>query len=342
MSNILVAQNMRFMFCCGAKETAKLCCCGCSLRLGTQIICVLMVISSLMSLIYSQALSSYISGLGTYYIIYPIIYLVTYIMIFIGTFGNNFKICYFGNIFLQILQILQIIAGIIFGIILGSILDTSNVICDDYGRCYTVYLGPAILVVYVIYILISTALTLYFNYIIFSYTKQIGLGNIALIEGQFVTNINQVNIQPNNGYIPPQNSNDALRPNQVYYQPGMNNTNPPMMNNTNPPMMNNTNPSMMTNTNPPMINTPYNNMNNQTSFQPIQNYQVPSQEYNINSFTTNNLPNYFTLNDPNDLAFAQISQNALVSDSILPSGFKVPSSRDGKNWRIAGNMIVLI
>ena len=145
---------------------------------------------------------------------------------------------------------------------------------------------------------------------------------MALIEGQNNVYVNQVNIPTNNGYIPPQQvNNDYLRGNQVNPQPIINNFNPPM------------------------TNTPNNNMNVQgyNSLNPNLNNQIPpqNQEYNINNYNVN-LPNFYTLYDPNDLSFAQISQNAIVNDATLPSGFKVPSSRDGKNWRISGNTVILI
>jgi hypothetical protein len=45
---------------------------------------------------------------------------------------------------------------------------------------------------------------------------------------------------------------------------------------------------------------------------------------------------------PQDLTFAQNSQNAVVNDAVLPSGMRVPSGVDGKAWRVVGNEIMLI
>jgi hypothetical protein len=48
------------------------------------------------------------------------------------------------------------------------------------------------------------------------------------------------------------------------------------------------------------------------------------------------------LNYPNDITFAQSAQNAIVNNLVLPSGFKIPTGRDGKSWRIEGNEILLV
>jgi hypothetical protein len=49
-----------------------------------------------------------------------------------------------------------------------------------------------------------------------------------------------------------------------------------------------------------------------------------------------------TLTNSLDITFAQSAQNAVISEVTLPSGVKVPAARDGKNWRIVGNEILLI
>jgi hypothetical protein len=58
----------------------------------------------------------------------------------------------------------------------------------------------------------------------------------------------------------------------------------------------------------------------------------------------NSYPSFdkITLASPVDLSFAQSAQNAVISDVVLPSGVKVPSARDGKQWRIVGNEVLLL
>ena len=47
---------------------------------------------------------------------------------------------------------------------------------------------------------------------------------------------------------------------------------------------------------------------------------------------------YWQLEDPKDLAFAQIAQGARVDGATLPSGLKVPVT-PGKKWIIEGQNI---
>jgi hypothetical protein len=71
---------------------------------------------------------------------------------------------------------------------------------------------------------------------------------------------------------------------------------------------------------------------------------------NVNSYPQGEQVVYPTLNSissiplthPGDVAFAQVNQNAIVSDATLPSGLKVPGCAEGKVWRIIGNEVILI
>jgi hypothetical protein len=54
------------------------------------------------------------------------------------------------------------------------------------------------------------------------------------------------------------------------------------------------------------------------------------------------VPDRIALQYPNDIAFAQGAQGAVLNGIILPSGIAIPAQRDGKNWTLIGNEIVLI
>jgi hypothetical protein len=47
------------------------------------------------------------------------------------------------------------------------------------------------------------------------------------------------------------------------------------------------------------------------------------------------------LTNPGDLAFIRGKQHENVNNVTLPSGIVVPDGRNGKNWRVAGNSIIL-
>jgi fumarate reductase subunit C len=78
----------------------------------------------------------------------------------------------------------------------------------------------------------------------------------------------------------------------------------------------------------PLTNTGVTNINDANACQAGSSY--PSFEDKI------------VLNHPGDIAFCQTAQNAIINGIVLPSGLKVPSGKDGKNWRVIGNEITLI
>jgi hypothetical protein len=66
-----------------------------------------------------------------------------------------------------------------------------------------------------------------------------------------------------------------------------------------------------------------------------------------NSQSTQSIPmfdnmNTIALTNQNDIVFAQGHQDAIVNDTVLPSGIRVPSGVEGKMWRIIGNEVILI
>jgi hypothetical protein len=52
-------------------------------------------------------------------------------------------------------------------------------------------------------------------------------------------------------------------------------------------------------------------------------------------------PDRISLSNPDDIIYSQNSQNAIVNEVVLPSGIKIPVSREGKDWRVSGTEIVL-
>ena len=190
----LVAQEMKYLFFIGQGTTAKRCCCGCSLRLGTQIITILSVIFAIINTIQSFNYNSYSMVYPISLIIYSIAMICSPILILISTFNNQFKFAHIGYIINSIAVYFYLIVILIVGIIMGAVLIPNS------G-----HIDPAVITVFFVFFFIAYAimatLLLYFNWILFSFTKELGLGNQSLLDG-VDTNVG-VNQQSN--YVPPSN-----------------------------------------------------------------------------------------------------------------------------------------
>jgi hypothetical protein len=228
----------------------------------------------------------------------------------------------------------------------------------------------AAMIPFVTSFLISSFLYLYFIYILYSFVKNVGLGNLELVQGFQMGYVQQSNT---NNYMPPnQNYNNNASPNQ-------NNTYVPVSTQLSQPIQNQNYPTnstpMMQQGGQPHQNYPTGSTPMmQQGGQPYQNYPTgsapllqpvgpPQQQYptgsvpilqpigepqkNYQYYQPQNINDYnnmsrIVLNDPNDIAFTQISQNAIVTEATLPSGFNVPAAPYGKNWIIRQNEIILI
>lgn len=213
MADVGIANSMRFLFCCGSGMTTKRCCCGCSLRLGTQIICVLSIISGLGSLITwaSVFLPPVVEAIA---IIYQVVQFVGPVLVFISTFNNNFKLAYYGRLMIEIFALLWLSLGFLFGLLWGLVFYRSNTYHN--GEIYYYNAGAAFWFVYFFSWGLGATISLYFAYVIFSFTKELGSGNMSLLDG--VEHTHQVT--PHNNYSPPlisQSPNTVVQPGQPYY-----------------------------------------------------------------------------------------------------------------------------
>ena len=110
------ASNMRFLFCFMPQQTANQCCCGCTLRVGTQILCIMYLLSNIFSFGVSI---SWVSAFGSMYPMYvsqliiSICQVVGPLMILISTCNNNFNLAYIGNFFYMIFTIVSFLNAII-------------------------------------------------------------------------------------------------------------------------------------------------------------------------------------------------------------------------------------
>jgi len=212
--NRLKAQDMRFLFFFQPQQPVTQCCCGCTLRLGTQILCILYLLGSIGTSIRA------ISVLGSFYVdsIY-IVSLITSIlqiigpgMILMSTFNNNFNIAYIGNIIYSIF----VFIGLIITIIAPFTLTYYRYEVVGYIFYYLIYLTAYVLVIYY-------ALVIYF------FVKNLGLGNFDALDGhqtlivaseyqhvgsQNTTNQTATITVSTQAYSQPQSSYPAYDPNQ--------------------------------------------------------------------------------------------------------------------------------
>jgi len=186
------AKDMKLLFCIPNNKTAESCCCGCTLRLGTQIITILGLIGVIVSLydLFNPATSGNHKLFGDFYyysdLILVLLLLVSYSLIIYSTFYNRFDRAYLGLILYQ--------AGFIISTVVIVVLPFI-IIGENASAIYAVYFLT----------LIPSYITqIYFLYILFSFVKELGLGNIAKLDGLQVNVAanNQNNFQQGGVYIP--------------------------------------------------------------------------------------------------------------------------------------------
>ena len=194
-------------FCCFTyNNLARFCCCGCSLKVGVVIICILG---------FLEVLSMTISLKETYAII-PFSILtfanfIGYLLILISTFNLKVALSYYGYIILIVLFWIKLLLYIA----VALVLIIRPIIISRYRLYYYT------ISYFIIYFVIELAIYYYYIWIIFSYTKFLALGDFNAINGIFpfeedrkvvvVTgvmpnyqNVNY-NVNPNNGQFNNQN-----------------------------------------------------------------------------------------------------------------------------------------
>jgi hypothetical protein len=183
-----------------------------------------------------------------------------------------------------------------------------------------------------------TFLSLYFTYVLFSFVKHVGLGNMELVLGIPTGYVQRSNI--NNNYIPPQISNNAYR-NQNTYIPISTQLSQPSQQNqstgSNPLVQSVGEPLQIGSI--PLIQSVGEPMQTIPLIQPVGEPNLNYPNFSIKDYR--NISN-FVLTDPDDIAYAQLNQNAVVNDFTLPSGLKISSAHEGKNWIVRENEIMLI
>lgn len=193
--------EMKFLFCCGAGNIARKCLCTRSLKIGTQIISVIQIILHIINIIFGFTLSPY--GLGWFSLIYflwNLVHLTAPILFILATIKSSFRLAYIGNLIYTFGTISFLTLSLLLGIIIGLFFIPVAEVTDEHTSDQILDFATLFLIIFFIWWGITFPLTLYFNYIYFSYTKQLGLENN--------TNINRSTMKTSkSSYAPPDYEN---------------------------------------------------------------------------------------------------------------------------------------
>jgi hypothetical protein len=304
-----VASNMRFLFCCGNGATTNRCCCGCSIRLGTQIITFITILLAIANIIV-LFISHMSGGIKAAALIYQFIQLSGPILVFIATLKNDFKLAYWGRIIYEVYVILWLTLGFLFGLLWGLVFydGYGGYYYDEYNTYYYYDAGAGFFVAYFVLWTFVAALYIYFAQVIFSFTKELGLGNMAALDGQdALVILNTPIIHANNNYSPPSYPTGQhhvvvvnTAPNQVV--PTTNYQNPVQNLNYSQPIQPVQPIQPITTFTSPQPNPNYNaptNNNNNFNVQPDYNQNNNFNNQNFNNQNVNN-PNAYNQNDFNN------------------------------------------
>lgn len=159
------AQRMSFLFCCGSGRASKVCCC--TLRTGSYILSVIIILLYVASLV-SQNKNSTNETLS---IIMVVIKIIIQILFIVSVSTKNFQLSFIVWIIDSIFTYLTLI-----GLVVVTIL-----FIHAGGQAGADSLG--VVITAVILLLLIMVVVLYLNYVIYSVSKIIGLNKTEELDG---------------------------------------------------------------------------------------------------------------------------------------------------------------
>jgi hypothetical protein len=197
----VLKKTEKFFFCISTENLAKTCCCGCSLKLGVQILSIFGIIGAVFSSV------GFISNEGDTIlfisIVFNIISLIGNIYLLKATLSKKANDAYTGYLCQLIVFSLTLIFFII--VLVIFFINSSLILKEFNHREITAFY------IYLAYLfLINILIRFYYLWINFSFTRYLALGNWAIIEGFAITY--DVGIISNNG------TRNVIE-NPGYYQP---------------------------------------------------------------------------------------------------------------------------
>jgi hypothetical protein len=179
-----IAPNMRFL--CYTSAYDKYCCCGIPLKAGTLVCLIFSLIFNISIITFGLSVKLWDAEITWFYISLTSAQIICLIIAFVSVYRIKFDTCYYTNIALQFLLVMDMLT-----VVLNILMNYG--IGIKYNRltieAYVIYFS-----IWVLYILVST----YSSYMLFSYTKNLGIGVLSHKE----TSITRGNV-----YIPPNLTN---------------------------------------------------------------------------------------------------------------------------------------
>jgi len=162
-----------FFFCYSPNNVARFCCCGCNLKVGVIIICVLGFIQLLAETLSMNMRLSVIP-----LSVLSATFLIAYIFLMISIFDYRASFAYCSYMTLCVLFIIKFIVYVIIVILLGVYTSQWDFSTNNFQ--YPFYI---IIAYYVVFYLIDLSLTYYYLWIIYSYARNLASVNFAANDG---------------------------------------------------------------------------------------------------------------------------------------------------------------
>ena len=167
VGEVVKAKEMKFLFVFNTYYNATMCCCGCTLRDGLKFITIPYII---LILVYIVGLSDhYNMYIGLPFIILNFFQLTGPIMLLYASCTNNFKYSYYGTVIFQIFIYIGIAESIFNGI------------------TFKFFTTP-FLIAYIFSTIFLECIYIYCCFIAFSFTKELGKGNLTALDSKVVMN----------------------------------------------------------------------------------------------------------------------------------------------------------
>ena len=180
-----VSRLEKFMCCCSFQGLARYCCCGCSLKVGVIIICVL-------GFLQISGLS--LSFIGTTVLIPNILILIAtftgYLLVIISTCDLRVCLAYYGYMILASLFWIKL--AFYLAVILVLLISSQSI---PSNPTYT-YVTALTITYYIIYFLIDLGTYFYYLWVIFSFARYLALGDYNAINGVY-----PIIVHPNNNVV---------------------------------------------------------------------------------------------------------------------------------------------
>jgi hypothetical protein len=307
MSNQVKAENLRYLYIFKSRLADKLYC-GISLRSGYM--------SGIFVLIFFEILY-YALGCSDFTIlellyiglmIWSLIKVVIYFTTCAGIKKGHFDKLYLGYTLLTLFTLIFIFSSVV-GVIL-YLFDNKALLKCVIPKLFFHLDDNAMIGVAVLYLTLQITVQLIVAYLGYSFTKKQGIDVVLL---------SNTTTSQSQEYTPPSGGVSALRVSHSMF----NRTDETVAVNHSHSLRGSSNTFKSSNS----VSGENDNMN---------------KSFYLDNFNFPRIYDRYELKSSKDIEFASCAQNSIVNDTVLPSGLKIPNGKDGRNWTICGNEVILV